>query len=323
MPTAATRGSASAPPSPLGNSLRILAIAIFLLVAHRGIDVIFEDPFAQIGRALAENGSPDQLPPDLKTQLLRVLEVHGLPSDLLAKIIANNEAPVAHTPAEVVVFANETAKRYDKVATQLPLFQNAEDPELKSFGKGAEDGLNRGYLDRAETFVAAAELRNRLLQEVEFTTTGKFSVEFTNGWDRKNIVEVATPQLRGIQRRRTTPFDSDAAVSFHKGAAAQLQGALRELEQAGLLPLIAVWCGDFERRLNYGFDKNRNVLSSHALGIAFDINCPTFKFGDHIALDSEFEKFLRILDRHGFLWGGDFPAPDPAHFQVYRFMAQD
>jgi hypothetical protein len=51
----------------------------------------------------------------------------------------------------------------------------------------------------------------------------------------------------------------------------------------------------------------------HAWGLAVDLNARANPFGGRSRQDP---RLVRIMERHGFSWGGDFPTrPDPMHFE--------
>ena len=73
-------------------------------------------------------------------------------------------------------------------------------------------------------------------------------------------------------------------MSFHRLAAAQLQGMWAEWETAKLLDRILIYDGSFVPRFVRG---SRTVLSNHAFGSAFDINERYNKLGKRPALVGE------------------------------------
>lgn len=58
-----------------------------------------------------------------------------------------------------------------------------------------------------------------------------------------------------------------------------------------------------------------NTLSTHAFGIAVDINAPFNGRGGRGNIPM---KFVRVMRRWGFEWGGDWDYTDPMHFE-WRF----
>ena len=97
-----------------------------------------------------------------------------------------------------------------------------------------------------------------------------------------------------------------------------LRDALREIELAGLGPLIDVrdtarsgGCFNGREIRSTGGVSGKN-LSRHSWAAAIDINPSTNRFGRPPVMD------LRIVDafrRHGFAWGGTWATPDGMHFE--------
>jgi len=131
-----------------------------------------------------------------------------------------------------------------------------------------------------------------------------------DGWEARNIVPVAIPQLSRINNGRTS-------VRFHKLAAKQLRGVWAAWEEAGLLPKVLSWQGSYVPRFIRG---SRTTLSNHAFGTAFDINsswnglgvCPPF-----VGQEGCVRELVGIANQFGFYWGGHFPKrADGMHFEV-------
>jgi hypothetical protein len=103
------------------------------------------------------------------------------------------------------------------------------------------------------------------------------------------------------------------AVTCHRAMLPHLRSALAELSRRGLARLVDP--GDYAgcyapRRIRPG-----GALSLHAWGLAVDLNASTNPFGGRSAQD---RRLVRVMRRHGFTWGGDWPTrPDPMHFE-YR-----
>jgi D-alanyl-D-alanine carboxypeptidase len=101
------------------------------------------------------------------------------------------------------------------------------------------------------------------------------------------------------------------SVSCHRKMLPALRRAMRELNRRGLGRLVDP--GDYAgcyapRRIRPG-----GSLSLHAWGLAVDLNASANPFGGRSRQD---RRLVRIMERHGFTWGGDFPTtPDPMHFE--------
>jgi peptidoglycan hydrolase-like protein with peptidoglycan-binding domain len=138
------------------------------------------------------------------------------------------------------------------------------------------------------------------------------AIRILGTWERDNIVSVPIPQLRKALGNR-----APQTMSFHRLAAAQLQGMWAEWETAKLLDRILVYDGSFVPRFVRG---SRTVLSNHAFGSAFDINERYNKLGKRPALVGEkgsVRELVPIANRWGFFWGGHYSSrPDGMHFEV-------
>jgi hypothetical protein len=108
---------------------------------------------------------------------------------------------------------------------------------------------------------------------------------------------------------RTVPMLGD--VTCHEKLFPALEGALGELRDRGLGNLIHIYSGCYAPRT-----VARSATappSQHAYGAAIDIDAPTNGFGDPTpAMDI---RVVRVFERWGFLWGGNFLIPDAAHFE--------
>jgi len=64
----------------------------------------------------------------------------------------------------------------------------------------------------------------------------------------------------------------------------------------------------------YNFRSKRlgHKLSTHAWGIAIDLNPLTNRMGTKGDMNSE---IIKIFRQHNFVWGGYWKTPDPMHFQ--------
>ncbi len=130
-------------------------------------------------------------------------------------------------------------------------------------------------------------------------------------WIKANIIEIDVPQLRKISEGRT-----NGKIKFHKAAAPSLINAFSEIEERGLLADILSFDAAFVPRTIRG---TVNLLSSHALGIAVDLNASWNPYGSPPAPSEQKGSLLRvvpILEKHGFAWNGRSTLrPDGMHFE--------
>jgi hypothetical protein len=109
----------------------------------------------------------------------------------------------------------------------------------------------------------------------------------------------------------TRPVPVLGNVTCHRRMIRPLRAALGELDRRGLARLVDP--GDYAgcyapRRIRPG-----GSLSLHAWGLAVDLNARANPFGGRSRQD---RRLVRVMERHGFTWGGDFPTtPDPMHFE--------
>jgi hypothetical protein len=190
--------------------------------------------------------------------------------------------------------------------------RNSAAAVMRSFSNRADELIAIGEPDNAEMLVGASEIKKALSdQSIYNIIDGR--VVFPNGWDTRNIVSVTIPQLS------TVPALAGQRPQVHvfKNAADQLRSAFSEIEDSGLSDEIKLWCGAYSPRT---VSHVENVVSAHAFGIAFDINCNALQFGQNLNLATapRFARVVEIFRKHGFLWGGQFRLPDPMHFQLYR-----
>ena len=119
------------------------------------------------------------------------------------------------------------------------------------------------------------------------------------GWYRTHIATRHVPIL--------------GAVTCNVAFFPQLEGAMRELVRRGLEDTIDSYSGCYAPR-----HVNRVPsagLSHHSWGIAIDVNVPTNPFGGAPHQDP---RLIEVMERWGFLWGGDFIVPDGMHFEYRR-----
>jgi len=119
-------------------------------------------------------------------------------------------------------------------------------------------------------------------------------------WVERNIVTTQVPLLGTVTcNRRLIPM---------------VRGALNEVVRRGLAGLIKVYSGCWAARTVAR--SPTAPPSTHAYGAAIDINAPQNPYGTRPTMD---RRIVRIFERWGFNWGGDFLIPDGHHFEFWRF----
>ncbi len=148
-------------------------------------------------------------------------------------------------------------------------------------------------------------------------------IEILGTWESDNIVRIPVPELAKALGRTT------ARASVHRKVEAQFLAIWRAWNDAGLLDRVLTWEGAFNSRFIRGGaapenvrTKNRDKLSNHAWGTAFDINYAANKLGQMPALLGQkgcVRELVEIANAHGFFWGGHFRnRPDGMHFEWAR-----
>ena len=114
---------------------------------------------------------------------------------------------------------------------------------------------------------------------------------------------------RHIARRRVPILGS---VTCHRALLPPLRAALAELARRGLARLVDP--GDYAGCYAPRRIQPRGQLSLHAWGLAVDLNASSNPFRGRSRQDP---RLVRIMERHGFTWGGRWPTrPDPMHFEL-------
>jgi hypothetical protein len=142
-----------------------------------------------------------------------------------------------------------------------------------------------------------AELKARFGEPAVGLPYGQDWVRLDPGFVRRNLVSRPVPIL--------------GTITCHRKMVPALRAALAELRRRGLSRLVDP--GDYAgcyapRRIRPG-----GALSLHAWGLAVDLNAQANPAGGRSRQD---RRLVRVMERHGFTWGGDFPTlPDPMHFE--------
>ncbi|GIV03062.1 MAG: hypothetical protein KatS3mg015_1892 [Fimbriimonadales bacterium] len=135
-------------------------------------------------------------------------------------------------------------------------------------------------------------------------------VRLDPAWKRKHLTTVVLPGLEQIRGGAKS-----GRVRVHRLIAEPLRELWEAWVSQGLIGEILSWDGAFVERLVRG----RKSLSSHAFGIAFDINAAWNRLGQPPAEAGTKGSVLRLVPlaiEHGFFWGGHFRTrPDGMHFE--------
>jgi hypothetical protein len=142
-----------------------------------------------------------------------------------------------------------------------------------------------------------ADLKRRFGEVAVRLPIGGDWIRLDPAWVRRNIVSRPVPLL-GI-------------VTCNRRMLPALRSALADVERRGLRRLIDP--GDYAGCYAPRRIPSSGSLSLHALGLAVDLNAST---NAQYARGDQDPRLVRIMERHGFTWGGRWPtAPDPMHFE--------
>jgi hypothetical protein len=274
------------------------------------------DIHALVARALVESGATPHQTQELSSRIIEDLQNRQIGKETFANFLARGNLRVAADPGTLYSNYLSLAEKYSALEQAFTELKESKDNEIKSLGTAGQEALASGDLEAAEALAKAAELKKTLERQIQFYKVSDTSAVITNDWDQANIVKVEVPQLSGIP-----PFGGNIPqIPFYKSGAEQLRAAFAEIESVGVLAQVHQWCGSYvQGRLIRG----GSILSAHALGVAFDINCDELPFGRKIDLSKEqgLARLVEILRKHGFVWGGSSRKPEPNHFQLYRLDA--
>lgn len=135
----------------------------------------------------------------------------------------------------------------------------------------------------------------------------------TDNWVKENLTLVTIPQLKKV--------NGNDKIYFHKKGAEQLKSLWAGWEKDNLLHLVKTYAGSYNPRLIRG---SASSLSTHAWGVAFDINVAQNALGKVPALVGEYgevRSLVPLANELGFFWGGHFKnRPDGMHFEIAEFL---
>jgi hypothetical protein len=130
-----------------------------------------------------------------------------------------------------------------------------------------------------------------------YTVLGGGHIAPEAGWVRDHITTEVVPIL--------------GAVTCNKVIFPQLKAALQDVIAQGLQDKIhpEQYAGCYYPR----FIAGTSTLSNHAFGLALDINAVENQRGTAGLID---RGVVRVFQKWGFTWGGDWGYTDPMHFEL-------
>ena len=245
-----------------------------------------------------------EMAPELSIRIIKDFQDRKIGNETIINFLKRGDLKIASDPE--ILYANflALAERYvalERRATDITASGKAsKSNEVVSLGASSTTALNSGDIDKAELLVKAAELQQKLLNDIRYSVTDGGGLVFKDGWDQANIISVDIPQIRGV-----SPLGDSPHIPFYKNGADQLRAAFKEVDSAGLRAELREWCGSYRPRLLRG---STSAPSNHALGLSFDLNCTKLQVGKSINLSGqlEFARVIEIFQKHGFIWGGWF-----------------
>jgi hypothetical protein len=129
------------------------------------------------------------------------------------------------------------------------------------------------------------------------SATDPGALQIDRRWVRRNIGTASVPLLGRIRcHRKLIPL---------------VRSAMAEVRAEGLSDLVRTYSGCYAPRTTLGAPGAS--ISHHAWGAAIDINAPDNPFGQEPTARQA--RLAGIMERWGFIWGGNFIVPDPHHFE--------
>lgn len=187
--------------------------------------------------------------------------------------------------------------------------------ETDTGGNVIPKGFKYGKLKtRADVPQLTNAQKSAMFGVIQYRPTGGDYIQITNGFEANNIKFVKVPQLKKFGFEGTR---------FHFKVEEQLKGLWNEWEQLGLLDTIITFSPKAysPRFVRHTRGSNR-PLSSHAWGIAFDINMAWNDMGMTPALlgrTGSVRQLVASAIKWGFFWGGWWAGtPDGMHFEISR-----
>lgn len=107
------------------------------------------------------------------------------------------------------------------------------------------------------------------------------------------------------------PLQKATRIRCHKSAAGPFASVFRALhEERDLWDAVKTYGGCYSFRTKRA---SGDELSTHAWGIAIDLNPATNRMG---VMGDMHPGIVQVFEAHGFTWGGRWRRPDGMHFQL-------
>ncbi|SKA89332.1 Putative peptidoglycan binding domain-containing protein [Prosthecobacter debontii] len=150
-------------------------------------------------------------------------------------------------------------------------------------------------------------------------------IEILGSWESDNLIVVEVPELATALKK------TKARARIHRKIKDPFLALWKAWGEASLLDRVLTWEGAFNSRFIRNKatpqnvkDKNRDALSNHAWGTAFDINYEWNKLGQipaRVGKKGSVRELVQIANQYGFFWGGHFQnRPDGMHFEWGKWV---
>jgi hypothetical protein len=126
-------------------------------------------------------------------------------------------------------------------------------------------------------------------------------------WQTEHLTTVPIPFPIALSWDRSRHVEH---ITCHRLLQSAVEGAFAELVRSGLQSKVNTFSGSFSFRPK----RTGTKLSTHAWGIAIDLNPESNEQGTQGDMDAE---VVSVFREARFTWGGDWPGRerDPMHFQ--------
>jgi hypothetical protein len=213
--------------------------------------------------------------------------------------------------ANELLVSRETGSRIGVTQDRYALVVPRGSPDRRELLRDAHAALGTLVQVRAPGDTPYFRQGDAVLPLVEIKRLfGEFAAKPTPG--RPGFLTVDPSWLRTHIETRHVPLLG--SVTCNVALFPQLEGAIDELISKGLEDTITSYAGCFSAR--HILREPTASLSHHSWGIAVDMNVREGNFfGQEPHQDP---RLVRVFERWGFIWGGDFVVPDGMHFEYRR-----
>ena len=245
---------------------------------------------------------------ELSLQLGGNYELHGPkhPTSVRIGAFASNGAPPL---ADVIVpWGVGTALGVSDVNELIVSLEDHTDVKnaagriLDAIGGGTYDVREEPVTQQASHLTGTGNVTGAI-DSFHYTDLGDGMIQIDSSWVRRYITTVDIPRLGRTRMNRVM--------------APQFLAAIHELDARGLLGELdpGQFAGCWVPR-HIDWNPSR-ALSMHAWGLACDVNAQNNPLGARPRMDP---RIVRVFQKWGFAWGGNWSRPDGMHFELDRII---